>query len=88
MTDELYTLTKRERLAIKRARKLGTSALIEDLQSGASYVVTGHGRPADLREVAALALILARRLDPEPSHPAGRGASSPNPLNRLPGERT
>lgn len=56
-------LSRREAAQIKKAQALHEDALRQQLRECASFAHHGFTRPEDLRELAALSLVLARRLE-------------------------
>ena len=63
MPDPFNQLDRREQHQVKLARSMDDEALRRKLREAASFAHHGYSRPEDLRELAALALVLARRLD-------------------------
>ncbi len=57
----MSALTRKETNAIKRAEGLDDKAVRQALRECASFAHHGFTRPEDLRELAALSLVLARR---------------------------
>ena len=56
-------LTRKEAEQVKLARSMNEETLRRRLRESASFAHHGYCRPEDLRELAGLALVLARRLD-------------------------
>lgn len=59
----MSALTRKEANAIKRAESLSDDDVRRNLRECASFAHHGFTRPEDLRELAALSLVLARRLE-------------------------
>jgi hypothetical protein len=57
----MSTLSRKEVNAIKRAESLDDESVRRSLRECASFAHHGFTRPEDLRELAALSLVLARR---------------------------
>lgn len=57
----MSALSRKEANAIKRAEGLDDEAVRQSLRECASFAHHGFTRPEDLRELAALSLVLARR---------------------------
>ncbi len=60
---DFNALTKREQHQVKLARSMDDEVLRRKLRESASFAHNDFMRPQDLRELAGLAIVLARRLD-------------------------